>query len=921
MEMGGSLRGAIPPIRDCSEWVTCSLQHRIVSWMNFFTCFQRNISRPVGFLPGCLAWLSPVVFLFSGGIDSCVGQDPKIDFFESKIRPILVEKCYECHSAKSSDLGGNLRLDAPGLMRRGGTMGPALAVGTADQSLLIRAVEYNDTGLQMPPDGKLTQEQIDDLKKWIGDGAIDPRPELEEAPSASMKLNPQLLSATHWAYQPLAEPSIPAPSGDLSTESDPIDRIVMAKLASHGLSLATEADRRTLVRRLYYDLLGIPPTLGQIQSVEADASPDWYTKLVDGLLQSPHFGERMARRWMDVTRYADNKGYVFVENREYPHAYRYRDWLIRSFNNDLPYDQFVRFQLIGDRLDPQNAEGHLDAMGMLTLGRRFLNNVHDIADDRIDVITRGLLGVTAACARCHDHKFDPVSMADYYSLHAALLGSEEPGGDPSPMRLVDKENQGPTRLLLRGSPGNPGPEVPRRFIAFLTPTNAVEMKTGSGRLEMAEAIVDAKNPLTSRVYVNRIWGWIFGVPLVDTPSDFGVRCEPPVHQGVLDSLAWDFQKQGWSTKQLIRRIVVSRVYRQKSDHRPEAYALDPENRWLWRSQRKRMDFESLRDALLAATGQLDRAVGGTSVNITEPPFPKRRTLYAYIDRQNLPQIFRSFDFASPDSHVPVRPQTTVPQQGLVLMNSDLLQSMLVDIAGRASERGGEAGIEYLFEEILARKCNPQEREWFTALIAANDRSLPDSPQNQWSYGVATYSPETGQIERFRLLPRFVNGRWQGTKDELPDPELDWALLNSTGGHPGARLDQVVVRRWTAFAPATLRIRGNLKHPAEPGNGVRASVVVRGVEKVGEWTVHHGSMETNIDEIVVAPGDTIDFVTDSLGDANSDTFEWKVRLVSNGEGTYKANSERHFSAIQPVTLSPWEQAAQALLLTNEFCFID
>jgi hypothetical protein len=282
-----------------------------------------------------------VVFLFSGGIDSCVGQDPKIDFFESKIRPILVEKCYECHSAKSSDLGGNLRLDAPGLMRRGGTMGPALAVGTADQSLLIRAVEYNDTGLQMPPDGKLTQEQIDDLKKWIGDGAIDPRPELEEAPSASMKLNPQLLSATHWAYQPLAEPSIPAPSGDLSTESDPIDRIVMAKLASHGLSLATEADRRTLVRRLYYDLLGIPPTLGQIQSVEADASPDWYTKLVDGLLQSPHFGERMARRWMDVTRYADNKGYVFVENREYPHAYRYRDWLIRSFNNDLPYDANV----------------------------------------------------------------------------------------------------------------------------------------------------------------------------------------------------------------------------------------------------------------------------------------------------------------------------------------------------------------------------------------------------------------------------------------------------------------------------------------------------------------------------------------------------------------------------------------------------
>jgi hypothetical protein len=870
--------------------------------------------------------LPAVVLAIVGGFAPSVwAQDPKVDFFESKIRPVLVEKCYECHSGAASDLGGNLRLDAPGLMKKGGTLGPSIQAGAADQSLILKAIAYTDAGLQMPPDGKLPDDQIANFKQWIIDGAVDPRPEIEAGPPKASQVDRERQVAEHWAYQKLGPIPPPASIGELDASSDPIDRWVAMGLESKGLAMAPLADRRTLTKRLYYDLLGLPPTAQQITDVERDESPDWYAHLVDSLLQSPHFGERMARRWMDVMRYADNKGYVFVEDREYAHAFRYRDWLIRSFNQDLPYDQFLKSQLVGDRIDPKNENGQLDAMGMLTLGRRFLNNPHDIADDRIDVITRGLMGVTAACARCHDHKFDPVSMGDYYSLHAALTGSEEPGGDPSPMRLVDKESQGPVHIFLRGSPGNQGPEVPRRFISFLSPAAPVEMKTGSGRWEMAEAIVSPTNPLTARVFVNRIWGWLTGVPLVDTPSDFGLRCESPVQQLVLDGLAWDWIQSGWSTKQLIRRIVMSRVYRQKSDHRPEAFAIDPENRLLWRAQRKRMDFESLRDALLFATTQLDSSVGGPSVKITQPPFSKRRTLYAYIDRQNLPQLFRSFDFASPDAHVPIRSQTTVPQQGLLLMNSNLLQSMLPEIANRASslatERGVDAGIEYLFQQVLARNCNTQERNWFQDFIGSEQPSLPNVPENQWSYGVATYAPETGALENFRRLPRFLENRWQGKKDSLPDDELNWCLLSASGGHPGSNTSMSVVRRWTAFEPMKLRIRGSLEHKPEPGDGVRGSIVVRGNEKIGEWTVKSASTETHVNEVTVETGDTIDFVVDCIADNNSDTFEWKVRLMSSDEKSYRCGSERYFSSSQPATLTVWEEAAQALLLTNEFCFID
>ncbi|MFN5185417.1 MAG: DUF1549 domain-containing protein [Planctomycetota bacterium] len=415
-----------------------------------------------------------------------IAQDPKLDFFESKIRPVLVERCYECHSSqtKPNELGGKLRLDSAPSIARGGSLGPALLAGNPNESLLIKAIEYNDSGFQMPPDSKLTNEQIADFKQWIAEGATDPRKE-EMPTNNEPTMSIAQKAALHWAYHRLEAPAQVPPVGDLGIDSDSIDRSIAQKLAEKGLSFSPLADRRTLAKRLYYDLLGMPPTHSQLEQVVQNPSEDWYVQLVDSLLQSPHFGERMARRWMDVARYADNKGYVFQENREYEHAFKYRDWLIRSFNSDVPYNEFLRFQLIADRTDPENKAGNLDAMGMLTLGRRFLNNPHDIADDRIDLITRGLMGVTASCARCHDHKFDPVSMADYYSLHGAMLDSTEPLGEPSPMRLVDKPEQGATKIFIRGNPGNHGPEVPRKFFGFLASLVKAEIKTGCGRLEMA----------------------------------------------------------------------------------------------------------------------------------------------------------------------------------------------------------------------------------------------------------------------------------------------------------------------------------------------------------------------------------------------------------------------------------------------------
>ncbi len=611
-----------------------------------------------------------------------IAEQPKadqIEFFESKVRPLLVEHCYECHSTESGESSGGLFLDTATATLRGGAHGSALKPGEPQSSLIIQAVDYQDPELQMPPDSKLDQESIDVLRHWIQIGAPDPRDGNVTESSSPLDRDP----STHWAFVP---PLRPVPQTPIDSSShDPIDTLADLQARTHGLRSNPVASKEILIRRLYFDLTGLPPSIDEIQSFVDSDRPDAYVRLVDHLLATPDFGERFGRYWMDVSRYANTVGYALGgQSREYEGSERYRDWAIKAFASDMPYDEMLRHQLAGDRTDPKNENGNLDAMGFLTLGRQFLSGF-DTLDDRIDVITRGLLGMTVACARCHDHKFDPIPTADYYSLCGIMSSSEKPGDSASPLMLADKQNPSDHPILIRGQIGNNGPAAPRQFLTALRRPDEPRFNDGSGRWELVGRITASDNPLTARVMVNRIWGHLIGKPLVDSPSDFGFRTQPPAVPEILDDLAVEFSEH-WSVQRIVRRIVLSRIYRQSSAATPEAIDVDSDNRWLMRANRRRRDFEALRDSVLQISGSLDRSLGGKPIEITSESLSGRRTIYARIDRQNLPALFRTFDFASPDTHSPSRYYTTVPQQALFLMNN----GQMLDLAAAVQRTFGRS---------------------------------------------------------------------------------------------------------------------------------------------------------------------------------------------------------------------------------------
>jgi hypothetical protein len=603
-----------------------------------------------------------------------------IEFFETHIRPVLAEHCYECHSARSRVLQGGLRLDSAERMRAGGDTGQVIVPNKPEESLLIAALRYES--LEMPPTEKLPQHVVDDFVKWIALGAPDPRSDDESAAGQSKAPTD---ARRHWAFQRPQRPVIPEVRMKNWARTD-VDRFVLEKLEVAGLVPSPQATPRALLRRLYYDLIGLAPTFDELAAFEADPSDARYEAAVDWLLASPRFGERWARHWLDVARYADTKGYIFTEDRSYTNAYRYRDWVIASFNSDRPFDEFVIAQLAADQIQDPRSKA---AIGFLTLGRRFLKNRHDIINDRIDVVSRGLLGLTVACARCHDHKYDPIPTEDYYALYGVFASSNEQEPKDLPPSLVDVEKPDDPVIFVRGQPGNRGPRVKRHFVSCLVEDGKpAPFEHGSGRREMAEAIASCDNPLTARVWVNRVWGHLFGTGLVSTPSDFGTRGTPPTHPELLDWLSCEFTSPangdpGWSTKRLIRAIVTSATYRQASDERPEGVAIDPENRLLWRANRRRLDLEAMRDSVLASAGRLDLTLGGPSVQLTTAPFSTRRAVYGFIERQNLPAFFRTFDFANPNEHVPQRPETVAPQQALFFMNSPFVIEQAAHLAKRS----------------------------------------------------------------------------------------------------------------------------------------------------------------------------------------------------------------------------------------------
>jgi hypothetical protein len=708
------------------------------------------------------------------------GSEPSsqaVDFFEKHVRPVLAEKCFSCHGPHKQR--ARLRLDSRTGVLNGGDNGPAVVPGKPDQSLLIRAIRQ-DGDLKMPPKGRLSAGEVENLTAWVRQGAPWPA-----AAVGAMAGSIEEVRRRHWAFRPVRKPTVPAvhAAGWVRT---PIDAFVLAALDARGLAPAAAADRRTLLRRLSFDLLGLPPTPEQVQTFEADTSLAAYETLVDRLLASPHYGERWGRHWLDVARYADTRGYVFTEERKFPYSYTYRDWVIRAFNEDLPYDQFIVQQLAADRLPLGEDKGPLAAMGFLTLGRRFLNNQHDVIDDRIDVTTRGLMGLTVACARCHDHKFDPIPARDYYSLYGVFASSVEPrepplltiprntpealafetelkkrtdavekyraehraelaggnakvrqelaalrnkvnqwrvsgpGSPPRAMTLEDAPNLVNPYVFIRGNPGNHGPAVPRQFLEVLAGAKRQPFGQGSGRLELARAIASPDNPLTARVMVNRVWMHHFGAGLVRTPGDFGTRGEPPTHPELLDFLAATLVENGWSVKQLHRLIVLSAAYRQSSVADARTAEADPENRLVGRMNRRRLEFEPLRDALLAVAGRLDGTAGGPPVEMTAAD-ARRRSVYGFIDRQNLPGLLRTFDFASPDASTPQRHTTTVPQQALFLMNSAFVIEQAKSFAARPDVRGqpdDTARIRRMHQLAYGRDAEPEEVKLGLSFLAA-----------------------------------------------------------------------------------------------------------------------------------------------------------------------------------------------------------
>lgn len=835
-------------------------------------------------------------------------------FFETKIRPVLANSCYECHGPNKQQAG--LRVDHRQFLIEGGETGSVLTPGNLDESRIWAVLQHDPLDTQMPPDSRLPENVLADFKTWIQMGAPWPKSDVPKTASDSHSTEWK----SHWAYQPVTKPQPPA-SDDSTWPVNDIDHFILQKLREQQLSPSEPASRETLLRRLKFDLLGLPPTFEELQAFVNDPSPEAYARMVERYLSSPHFGERWARHWMDVSRYADTKGYVFQEDRNYPDAWRYREWLIKAFNDDLPYDQFLIRQLAADQASEDVNDLH--AMGFLTLGRRFLNNSHDIIDDRIDVVTRGLMGLTVACARCHDHKYDPVPTADYYSLYGVFASSREPKDEPSPLRMVDKDKPFQPVVFLRGSPGNRGDKVPRQFLKVIERDDREPFQQGSGRLEMARKIASPENPLTARVWANRVWGHLTGHHLVRTPSDFGVRSDPPTHPELLDWLAVSLIENQWSTKALIRQIVMSQTYRQRSEASADIVELDPENNLLSHMNRRRVDFEALRDRMLSVSNHLDPTIGGESVKITEPPFPTRRTVYAFIDRQNLPSVFRTFDFAGPDTHAPVRFETNVPQQALFLLNSPFVIEQAEAITKSLPSGDVTARLQQLYRIALQRDPHESEIRLATEYLKQSENTDLVLPKNEWEYGYGHIAPETGLLLSFSKLPHFTGTAWQGGP-KLPDAKLGWAMLNKTGGHVGNDLMHAVVRRWTAPFDGRVTIKSTLKHSTDQGDGVRGRILLSGKEQQGVWEVHNRQQSITLRNLQIKQGQTVDFVTDLKGNNSHDSFHWSAEIiVSKPDGTGRRSSvaETDFAGPAPQPLDPWSQLAQVLLLSNEFQFVD
>lgn len=697
-------------------------------------------------------WRRPILFLAAFGPQGAGAAGPGPDY-ERDIKPIFRDHCFACHGPLKQK--GGLRLDAGSLIAKGGEHGPAVSPGHGIGSLLMEKVRSADDEKRMPKEGRpLSAETIELLQRWIDAGARHPADEVVPASPAE-----------HWAFQPMRRPPVPRVR-DAAWVRNPIDAFVLAKLEARGWRPAPSAERGALFRRIHLDLAGFPPSIAEQETFAGEPGDDALDRVIDRLLARPTYGERWARHWLDVVRYADSNGYE--RDAEKPLVWRYRDYVINALNEDKPFGRFVLEQIAGDELPERNASTMI-ATGFLRLGHwddepadpeadRF-----EQLDDIVSTTGQAFLGLTIGCARCHDHKFEPLTQRDYYSLVAVFNPLQRPHNGRAELTLPVGPGQGEayvwseppspvpeTHVLGRGSPAHPGeivfPAVPailgRPQPAFPEP----DVRTSRRRLGLARWIADKANPLTARVIVNRVWQQHFGQGLVRTANDFGLMGAAPTHPELLDWLASEFVRHGGSLKWLHRTILRSATWRQgtvmsdasaASPH-PNPQSMDPGNEFLWHMAPHRLEVEAIRDSVLAVSGQLNRKRLGPAM---KPPIPdaaieantdkgkiwkasdeiesSRRTVYAFVKRGLVVPMLETLDLADTVSSCPQRQVTTVAPQALTLFNGGFVDGQAKHFAARLRREAGakpRAQVRLAWRLALCREPTEAESRKMLAFL-------------------------------------------------------------------------------------------------------------------------------------------------------------------------------------------------------------
>lgn len=808
-----------------------------------------------------------------------------MEYFEKQVRPLLAKHCYQCHSKRSKEVEGRLLLDSREGWLEGGESGLSVVPGNLDASLLIRAIRYDDSSLQMPPVKPLSADEIVHLENWVRMGA--PGPKDADTTTLHDPSDP-VAGRDHWAFKHLGThlpQTVLSQIPSLPPTRSTIDTFIAEGLIEKGLSSTLDADPVDLLKRVYFQLRGAPPSTEEVEAFLKDESPDAFESVVDRLLTSPQFGERWGRHWLDLARYADSNG--LDENFLFREAWRYRNWVFTQINDDKPFDQFLLEQVAGDLL-PYDSIAQRDqqriAAGFLAIGPKVLlgnnekNQRMEVADEQIDTIGRAFLGQTLGCAKCHDHKFDPIPTADYYAIAGIFastkvmekrhmlgeqrvmerlvgLGADGESSDNAyeeywreqpelkkkktqaaavlkalqqnaceelpetllnnaegiaknaldPSHPIDKRIAAqeafveilttaintppkiPPRAMIPADIDEPGDEsirlagqfdrlgdvVPRGGLKVLTDNQPIAIPAKeSGRIAFGRWLTDSDSRashLVARVQANRIWHHLMGVGLVRTVDNFGRTGEPPTHPELLDYLARELIDSGWSVKTLVRKIVLSNTFRKSSPFDNVNYSIDPDNRYLWRAHRRRLDPESFRDAMLTAAGTLDwkpvdstvdylgdqaTAVGANKVR-RRTDF-SCRSVYLPVIRNDLPEIFQVFDFTDPQSTTGARSKTIVPTQGLFLLNDTMVMDAAEQTARRIladiASNDDDAKIDSMFKRILNATATESERESMRIFLKqGSDQPTPDSPGNQELRALAIACHALFASSRFQFL--------------------------------------------------------------------------------------------------------------------------------------------------------------------------